>query len=184
MKSEQLETLLAPVIASIGLELLGIEYAPGRSSSLLRVYIDAAERPVTIDDCEAASREISATLDVHDPITSRYTLEVSSPGLDRPLFKPAHFARFAGEPAKLTVHVPVGNRRRFQGTILRAEGDVIVIEQDGVAVEIRHDNIEKAKLVPVFPEPNDGRPKPKGKAPAKGAAPKAPKPKSPKPRVK
>ena len=168
MKSEQIETLLAPVIESIGLELLGLEFVPHRTNALLRIYIDAAERPVTIEDCEAASREVSATLDVHDPITSRYTLEVSSPGLDRPLFKPAHFARFVGEPAKVTVHVPVGTRRRFQGELRRVEGDLIVIEQDGVEVGIRHDNIEKAKLVPVFPEPNDGRAKP------------APKPKKPK----
>lgn len=172
MKSEELETLLSPVIASIGLELLGLEYAPHRTSALLRVYIDAPDRMVTIDDCEAASREISATMDVHDPITSRYTLEVSSPGLDRPLFKPAHFARFIGEPAKLSVHVPVGTRRRFQGPIKHVEGDTITIEQDGVDVAIRHDNIEKAKLVPVFPEPNDGRPKPKPKG---EKSPKAPK---------
>lgn len=183
MKSEQLETLLAPVIASIGLELLGLEYAPHRTSALLRIYIDAPERVVTIDDCEAASREISATLDVHDPITSHYTLEVSSPGLDRPLFKPAHFARFVGEPAKVSVHVPVGTRRRFQGPIVSVDGNTIVINQDGVDVAIGHDNIEKARLVPVFPEPNDGRAKPGSKpggkkgaadkpAPAKAAAPK------------
>lgn len=170
VKSEELETLLSPVIASIGLELLGLEYVPHRNNALLRIYIDAIERIVTIDDCEAASREISATMDVHDPITSRYTLEVSSPGLDRPLFKPAHFARFIGEPAKLSVHVPVGTRRRFQGPIKQVDGDLITIEQDGVDVAISHDNIEKAKLVPVFPEPNDGRPKPKGEK-----SPKAPK---------
>jgi len=147
---EELIQMLAPVIADLGLECLGIEYAPSRGNSLLRLYIDAANRPVTLDDCEAVSREVSAVLDVNDPITGRYTLEVSSPGLERPLFTPAHFARFLGETAKLALNLPVNGRKRLLGPIRAVEGDVITIEQDGVAVEVAHDNILKARLVPDF----------------------------------
>jgi ribosome maturation factor RimP len=85
-KQHEIESLLAPAVEALGLELLGSEYSAGVSSALLRLYIDAPQRPVTIEDCEAVSREVSALLDVHDPIESNYTLEVSSPGIERPLF--------------------------------------------------------------------------------------------------
>lgn len=152
-KQQEIESLLAPAIQSLGLELLGAEYAAGSSSALLRLYIDAPDRPVNLDDCEAVSREVSALLDVHDPIEGHYTLEVSSPGIERPLFRPEHFARFAGEIAKLTVDLPVDGRRRFHGRILRVEGDTIVMEQDGAEMHVPHPNITKAKLAPVFEPP-------------------------------
>ena len=173
MKDEDLIQLLTPIIADLGLECLGIEYAPSRGNSLLRLYIDAADRPVTLDDCEAVSREVSATLDVNDPITGRYTLEVSSPGLDRPLFTPAHFARFIGEQAKIALNLPVNSRRRLIGKIKAVEGDAITIEQDGVDVTITHDNVQKAKLIPdlealgLMPEPKKGGKKAPAKADAK-----------------
>ena len=169
-KQNEIENLLAPAIEAIGLELLGAEYSAGVSSALLRIYIDAPGRPVNIEDCEAASREISALLDVHDPIESHYTLEVSSPGIERPLFRPEHFARFAGEPAKVTVDLPVDGRRRFHGRILRVEGDEIVLEQDGAEVRLPHPNISKARLAPVFtppPKPGKATKKPTGKSNAK-----------------
>jgi ribosome maturation factor RimP len=161
-KQNEIESLLAPAVQALGLELLGVEYSAGVSSALLRIYIDAPGRPVNIEDCEAASREVSALLDVHDPIDGNYTLEVSSPGIERPLFRPAHFARFAGEPAKVTVDLPIDGRRRFNGRILRVEGDEIVMEQDGAEVRLPHANITKARLAPVFEPPA----KP-GKAPKK-----------------
>jgi ribosome maturation factor RimP len=161
-KQHEIEDLLAPAIAALGLELLGSEYSAGSSSALLRLYIDAPGRPVTIEDCESVSREVSALLDVHDPIEGHYTLEVSSPGIDRPLFRPAHFARFAGEPVKVGVDLPIDGRRRFHGRILRVEGDEIVLEQDGAEVRIPHANVTRARLAPVFEPPA----KP-GKAPAK-----------------
>lgn len=152
-KQHEIEALLAPAVAALGLELLGCEYSAGSSSALLRLYIDAAGRAVNIDDCEAVSREVSALLDVHDPIEAHYTLEVSSPGIERPLFRPAHFARFLGEQAKVAVDLPIDGRRRFQGAILRVDGDVIVMEQDGAEVRIAHPNIIKARLAPVFEAP-------------------------------
>lgn len=150
MTNEEIQALLTPAIGDLGLELVGIEFSPGHGGSLLRVYVDVADRPVTIDDCERASREISALLDVNDPVAGRYTLEVSSPGLDRPLFTPEHFTRFLGQMVKINVNLPIDGRRRFQGTIKEVDGDRIVIEQDGALVAIVHANIAKARLAPDY----------------------------------
>jgi len=150
MTDQELTALLTPAIGDLGLELVGIEFSPGHGGSLLRVYVDVPDRPVTIDDCERASREISALLDVNDPVAGRYTLEVSSPGLDRPLFTPAHFERFIGQSVKINVNLPLEGRRRFHGTIKEIDGDRIVIEQDGVPVSIVHSNIAKARLAPDY----------------------------------
>ena len=150
MKEEDLNALLAPLISDLGLELVGIEFSPGSGGSLLRIYIDAPERAVGIEDCERASREISALLDVNDPVAGRYTLEVSSPGLDRPLFTPEHFTRFIGQAVKINVNLPLDGRRRFHGSIKEVEGDRIVIEQDGEQVAIVHANIAKARLAPDY----------------------------------
>jgi len=152
-KANEIADLLAPTVASLGLDLLGAEYLPAPGGATLRLYIDVpadAEegRTVGIDDCEAVSREVSAQLDVADPITGHYTLEVSSPGVDRPLFTPAQFARFAGETAKVGLKLPQDGRRRLQGTISRVEGDRIVFVVDGVELPVAFDNIDKAKLVP------------------------------------
>lgn len=153
MRNEQLTDLVAPAIADLGLECLGVEYSPSQGNSLVRVYIDCADRAVTVDDCEAVSRQVSALFDVNDPIDGRYTLEVSSPGLDRPLYTPEQFARFTGRQAKVELNLPLNGRRRFQGPILGVEGDSIRIEQDGIAVSIAHGNVHKAKLVAEFEEP-------------------------------
>lgn len=166
MNAEQLTQLFDPVIASLGLECLGVEFVASRGNGLVRVYIDVRDRHVTVEDCEAVSREISGILDVNDPVSGRYTLEVSSPGFDRPLFTPAHFARFIGENAKVSVNLAVNGRRRFQGPIVRIEGENIVLTQDGNEVSIAHSNIEKAKLVPDFSD-IDPAPKPTGAKPGK-----------------
>ncbi|MFT3791551.1 MAG: ribosome maturation factor RimP [Rudaea sp.] len=158
MRNEELTNLVSPAIADMGLECLGVEYSPSHGNSLVRVYIDRAgpdrERsPVTVDDCELVSRQVSALFDVNDPIVGRYTLEVSSPGLDRPLYTPEQFARFVGQEAKIELSLPLDGRRRFQGPILGVEGETITVEQDGEPVRIAHGNIHKAKLVPRFDEP-------------------------------
>jgi len=162
-KAADIATLLAPTVESLGLELLGIEYLPSPGGALLRLYIDvrpadasadavdpAAETPrmVGIEDCESVSREVSALLDVEDPISGHYTLEVSSPGVDRPLFAPAQFARFAGEQAKVVLKLPQGGRRKLQGKIVAVEGDRIEFDVDGAPFPVAFDNIEKARLVP------------------------------------
>jgi len=152
-KANHIADLLAPTVQALGLELLGIEYLPAPGGATLRLYIDVQEaeratRHVNIDDCEAVSREVSAQLDVEDPITGNYTLEVSSPGVDRPLFRLEHYARFAGESAKVVLKLPQEGRRRLQGAIGRIEGDRIVFVVDGAELAVAFDNIDKARLVP------------------------------------
>jgi ribosome maturation factor RimP len=147
-QATQIQQLLAPTVAALGLELLGVEFAPMGNSALVRLYIDAPGRHVAIEDCEAVSREVSAVLDVEDPITSQYTLEVSSPGIDRPLFVPEHFARFVGEQAKLTLRLAQDGRRRFQARIVAVDGDRITLDHPAGELVVEHANIEKARLVP------------------------------------
>jgi ribosome maturation factor RimP len=154
-KATDIAKLLAPTIASLDLELLGAEYLPAPGSALLRLYIDvpavaegAQPRAVTIEDCESVSREVSAQLDVEDPITGNYTLEVSSPGVDRPLFAPAQFTRFLGERAKVGLKLPQDGRRKLQGVIAAVDGDRITFDLDGTPFEVAFDNIDKARLMP------------------------------------
>ncbi|HJT97589.1 MAG TPA: ribosome maturation factor RimP [Rhodanobacteraceae bacterium] len=152
-KAGEIAALLAPTVRALGLDLLGAEYLPAPGGAVLRLYIDvpeheAAERNVGIEDCERASREVSAQLDVADPISGNYTLEVSSPGLERPLFDAAQFARFAGEAAKVALKLPQDGRRRLQGRILRVDGDNVAFDVDGNELVVAVDNIDKAKLVP------------------------------------
>jgi ribosome maturation factor RimP len=145
MNDRELANLLAPAASALGLELAGVERLGG---GLLRVYLDVEGRAVTLDDCEAASREFSALLDLNDPISGRYTLEVSSPGLERPLFTPEQFARFVGEVARVELAVAHEGRRRLQGRILGVEGETIELEQDGVPLRIAHGNVTRAQLKP------------------------------------
>jgi ribosome maturation factor RimP len=156
-KAEEIAALLTPTVHALGLELLGAEYLTAPGGALLRLYIDVPEsgsaddaerRVVGIEDCEAVSREVSAQLDVADPISAHYTLEVSSPGIERPLFTPAHFSRFLGEVAKATLKLPQDGRRRLQGTIAQVDGNTITFNVDGKPLTVVADNIEKARLVP------------------------------------
>jgi ribosome maturation factor RimP len=152
-KTQEITEMLAPVVAAMGLELLGIEFVPARAHGLLRLYIDVAGqvRPVTVEDCEAVSREVSGILDVNDPITSAYTLEVSSPGIDRLLFTAGQMGRFIGESVKVQLALPQDGRRRVQGKLLRMEGDTAVVAlENGAEFAVAFDNIEKARLVPDY----------------------------------
>ncbi len=152
-KADEIAALLSPTVNAMGLELLGIEYLPAPGGALLRLYIDvpqaeAGERAVGIEECEAVSREVSAQLDVEDPISGNYTLEVSSPGLERPLFGAAQFARFVGETAKVVLKLPQDGRRRLQGRIARVEGNALAFDVDGAEFVVDAANVEKARLVP------------------------------------
>jgi ribosome maturation factor RimP len=146
---QKLNELLQPLVEDLGYEFVGLEYNSNPKHSLLRVYIDR-EDGVGIEDCETVSREVAALLDVKDPIRSQYNLEISSPGLDRPLFTPAHYAEFAGSEAQITLFAPVDGRRKFKGPILSADENSVRIEQDGVEVTLGFDNIAKARLVPDY----------------------------------
>ncbi|HEY0335517.1 MAG TPA: ribosome maturation factor RimP [Stenotrophomonas sp.] len=154
-KATEIAELLGPTVEALGLELLGAEYLPAPGSSTLRLYIDVPmaeqpERMVNIDDCERVSREVSAQLDVEDPITGNYTLEVSSPGVDRPLFTLAQFTRHVGESAKVVLKLPQQNRRRLQGAIVAVDETTgeIVFQVDGAPFGVSFDNIDKARIMP------------------------------------
>ena len=152
-KAGEIAALLAPTVRALGLDLLGADYLPSPGGAVLRLYIDvpeheAAGRNVGIEDCERVSREVSAQLDVADPISGNYTLEVSSPGVERPLFDAAQFARFAGETAKVALKLPQDGRRRLQGRILRVDGGEVAFDVDGNELLVAIDNIDRAKLVP------------------------------------
>lgn len=141
-----LERLLSDPVESLGYELVDIDYsAAGRG--LLRVYIDLPGG-ITLDDCERVSRQLSAFLDVEDPIPASYMLEVSSPGMDRRLRRPEHFRRFVGAEIKVELNAPKEGRKRFRGELKEAEEDHIVMEVDGVSWELPLEAIGIAKLVP------------------------------------
>ena len=148
-KNSKLEELIEPLVSDLGYEFVGLELHRQPRHSLLRLYIDA-ESGISLDDCERVSHEVSALMDVEDPIRGTYQLEVSSPGMDRPLFNLPQFNRFAGEEVKITVFAPIDGRRRFKGKILGVTEDAVRLEQDGEEVEIPGDGISKARLVPQF----------------------------------
>lgn len=168
MDVQALATRIAPALDELGLECLGIEWVPGRGEGLLRLYIDRDGEPVSVDDCEAASREVSALLDVEDPIAGHYVLEVSSPGIDRPLFSAEQFARFINDEAKVTLKLPRDGRRRLRGRIVEVVDSRITLEVDGAMFQLRQDEIESARLVPDW-QALGYEPKPKPGKPAGGA---------------
>lgn len=147
--SDRLNTLLQPLVEDLGYEFVGLEYHNHPKQSVLRVYIDTDEG-IGLGDCEQVSREIAALLDVEDPISGHYNLEVSSPGLDRPLFTLEQYDRFTGEEAKVTLFAPVEGRRKFKGRILGVGDNQVRLEQDGAEVALVFDNIAKARLVPDY----------------------------------
>jgi ribosome maturation factor RimP len=144
--SERLQAIIEPAVTALGYELVGVEYLSQGRHSVLRIYIDK-EDGVTVDDCARVSHQVSGALDVEDPVKGQYTLEVSSPGLDRPLFTIEHYRRFAGESAEIRLAAPRDGRRKFKGTLRGVEGDTVIIEVEGEAVPLPLDEIEKAHLV-------------------------------------
>lgn len=152
MLRDKLAALLQPVIAGLGYDLWELEFLPGRGSALLRIYLDTeAHAGITVADCERASRAVGETLDAADPIPGNYTLEVSSPGVERPLRVARHFAPYAGEQVCVEmVHPSVEQRRRFKGRLVAAGDDTIEVEVDGRRYRLPIAGIRKAHLAPVF----------------------------------
>lgn len=147
---QRLERILAAVVDTMGYELVGVEFHPYRSHSLLRIYIDS-ESGITVDDCQRVSHQVSGVLDVEDPIIGQYTLEVSSPGLDRPLFAPEHFERFAGSEVRIQLRELLDGRRKLIGRLLgMRDGDVALVDSEAREWRIPLEQIEKARLVPEF----------------------------------
>jgi len=149
LSSAKLTALLRPLVEELGYEFVGLEHGSNPKNPALVVYIDRPEG-IAIEDCERVSREAAALLDVEDPIPGHYSLEVSSPGLDRPLFTADHYRRFIGEEARVTVYAPVAGRRKFRGEILGCDDDGVRLRQDGAEVVLELGNIAKARLVPDY----------------------------------
>lgn len=145
---DKLKALLKPLVEDLGYEFVGVEYLPNPKNRLVRIYIDRDETGIVIEDCERVSREVSAMMDVEDPVSGHYTLEVSSPGIERPLFEADHFRRFAGETARVKMYVPIEGRRKFKGAIVRADEATVVLLVDGVECELPLGDIQRAELAP------------------------------------
>ncbi len=153
-RENQIEGLLAPAVEALGCELWGVEYMSQGRRSKLRVYIDRPEG-VTVDDCERVSREVSDLLDIEDVIPSAYTLEVSSPGMDRILFKPGHYQANLGATVDVRLNFPFEGRKHIVGTLVAIEDDEIVVrprEQGEEAEEfvLPLENVQRARVVPQF----------------------------------
>ena len=146
-----LKQLLQPVVEAMDCELWGLELQMGGKAKLLRIFIDRDEEVgVGVDDCERVSRQASAVLDVEDVIPGEYILEVSSPGMDRPLYELDHYARYLGEEISLRLRFPYEGRRNYKGRIKAIEGDEIVVVVTDNEFLFPVEGIEKANLVPQF----------------------------------
>ncbi|WP_100640691.1 ribosome maturation factor RimP [Alteromonas facilis] len=146
---KRLTEMLTSPVEALGFELVGIEFVRAGKHSILRVFIDH-ENGINVDDCAEVSHQVSAVLDVEDPITTEYNLEVSSPGMDRPLFKEQHYQAVIGEVVSVRLSMPMNNRRNFKGKLISAENGVVSIEVDGQTFDLAFANIEKGNLVPTF----------------------------------
>jgi ribosome maturation factor RimP len=147
MTGEELTRLLEPTVERLGYELADLELRLAGRDSVIRVFIDKPEG-VGLEDCEAVSRQVSALLDVEDPVPGHYVLEVSSPGLDRKLTKPAHYQRYVGDDIRVQLRFPVEGRRKFRGKLLSANEEAIEIDVDGQSHELPLATIDTARLVP------------------------------------
>jgi ribosome maturation factor RimP len=151
MLRDTLTALLQPVVAGLGYDLWELEFLPGRGTALLRIYLDTeAHEGITVEDCERASRAVSEVLDATDPIPGNYTLEVSSPGMERPLRQARHFGPFVGQEVFVEMVHPCEERRRFKGRLVAAGDDTIEVAVDGRTFRLPIAGIRKAHLAPDF----------------------------------
>lgn len=149
-KLAQLEDMLRPVVEGLGYEFWGIEYRSTGRHVLLRLFIDDAENGISVEDCEKVSRQVSGVMDVEDPIQSEYTLEVSSPGMDRPLFRPEHYQAYVGHMVQVKLRMAFEGRRKFKGLLNGMDGDDVAVIVDDHEYLLPFQSIEKANIVPVY----------------------------------
>ncbi len=145
----KLTDMLIPAVEALGFEMVGVEFVRAGKHSTLRVFIDH-EDGIDVDDCANASHQISAVLDIEDLITAEYNLEVSSPGMDRPLFNAEHYTLVIGETVTVKLSIPQDGRRNFKGLLLKCENDTILVKVDNDEFSLAIANIEKGNLVPNF----------------------------------
>ena len=146
-QNSELIELLEPVVMALGYEMLGIEYFKQKDGSLLRLYIDH-ESGITLDDCARVNHQVIGVLDVHDPIKERYHLEISSPGLDRPLFTLEQFKRYLGQEVKMKFRQKLDGRRKIKGVIKAVEEKAVIVSGGDIDYLIPADVIDSAHLVP------------------------------------
>jgi ribosome maturation factor RimP len=149
-KLVELEQMIQPIAEGLGYVFWGMEFLSQGRHSVLRIYIDKENDGITVDDCEAVSRQVSGILDVEDPIQGEYTLEVSSPGWDRPLFRLEQFAAYAGEVVQVRLRSPYDGRRNFKGLLKGVEGDEVVVQVDDNEYLLPIELVEKANIVAQF----------------------------------
>lgn len=148
-KEQQLQVMLAPAVTALGYEFWGLEYLTHARQSVLRVFIDGPNG-ITVEDCALVSRQLGALLDVEDPIAGDYTLEVSSPGMDRPLFTLDQFARYIGEQVRIRLRAPFEGRRNFAGRLVGVEAEDVVVVVEDHEYLLPIEMIDKAQIVPQF----------------------------------
>ena len=144
-KDQQITDMLRTTVEALGYDLWGIEYLSQGRHSVLRVYIDA-ENGIAVEDCAKVSEQVGSVLDVEDPITGEYTLEVSSPGMDRVLFTLAQYENYVGETLDLRLRSPYEGRRKYKGTLKGIEGEDVVVQVDDHEFLLPHGTIERARV--------------------------------------
>ena len=145
VKERQLEDMLKPTVEGLGFELWGIEYISQGRHSVLCIYIES-DNGINVDDCAQVSHQVGSLLDVEDAITGEYTLEVSSPGMDRLLFKLDQYPAYVGEEIEMRLRTPFEGRRKFKGVLKGIEGEDIVVEVDNHEYLLPHDAVDKARI--------------------------------------
>ena len=155
MRAEDIEAMIEPAVKALDCELWGVQLIQSKHT-ILRVFIDT-EAGAGIEECEKVSRQVSQILDVEDPIRSEYTLEVSTPGMDRPLFRLEQFAKYQGEQISLRLRVPYEGQRNFKGLLCGIEGEDVVLRVDDTEILLPIEGIEKANVIPQFNEANPKR---------------------------
>ena len=146
-KDQQIADMLQTTIEALGFELWGVEYLSQGRHSVVRIYIDA-ENGISVDDCALVSEQVGSVFDVEDPITGEYTLEVSSPGMDRLLFKLEQYPAYVGETVELRLRSAFEGRRKFKGILKGIEGEDVVVQVDDHEFLLPHGAIEKARIQP------------------------------------
>ena len=146
-RAAEVERLIAPTLADMGYDIVRVMLSGDRRARL-QIMIERDDlSAITVDDCAAASRAAAALLDVEDLIAEAYSLEVSSPGMDRPLTRLADFARFAGREARIELRQPLAGRRRFSGRLLGVEGEDVLLDRAGERFSLPFADLSKAKLI-------------------------------------
>ncbi|MBY6093911.1 ribosome maturation factor RimP [Ferrimonas balearica] len=146
---QRLTEMLSEPVEALGYELWGIQYVRAGNHSTLRLFIEH-ENGITVDDCAAVSRQVGAVLDVEDPITTEYNLEVSSPGLDRPLFTAEHYQRYMGSEAVVVLNMPMEGKRKWQGEIVAVDGDMVTLRHNEKDQVVALPNVQKAHVIHKF----------------------------------